>query len=265
MERSLVRNTCSYYLLTACVAAVYAFLYMPIIILVIFSFNNSLFPYAWKGCTFKWYAALWESAEVWDALKNSLIVALSAVFLSVTFGVWAVYYSSRSWLARLLVIFYGTLAIPEIVVAAGLLSVFIGMHVPLGLTTLIAAHTLIGLGYVIPLIHTRFSEINYVLTEASLDLGATRTQTFFAIILPLLSPVIMAASLLVFIISLDDFLLSFFCAGATTQTLPMYIFSMIRSGATPTVNALSTLLLLVSSLLVMIFSSLNIKKMDVLS
>jgi spermidine/putrescine transport system permease protein len=265
MGLSTRRGSSSYYVLTACVAAAYVFLYMPIIILIIFSFNNSLFPYAWKGFTLKWYAALWESTEVWDALKNSVIVALSAVFLSVTLGVSVVYYSSRSWLARLLIIFYGTLAVPEIVVAAGLLSVFVGMHVPLGLTTLIVAHTLVGLGYVIPLVHTRFSELNYALTEASLDLGATRTQTFFAIILPLLSPVIIAASLLVFIISLDDFLLAFFCAGATTQTLPMYIFSMIRSGATPTVNALSTLLLLVSSLLVMIFSSLNIKKADVLS
>jgi spermidine/putrescine transport system permease protein len=259
------RTVSGHRVLNACVAAVYVFLYMPIIILILFSFNNSLFPYAWKGFTLRWYAALWESTEVWDALKNSLIVALSAVFLSVSSGVSAIYYSSRSWLARCLVLFYGTLAVPEIVVAAGLLSVFVFMYVPLGLTTLIVAHTLVGLGYVIPLVHTRFLELNYALTEASLDLGASRTQTFFAIILPLLSPVIIAASLLVFVISLDDFLLSFFCAGATTQTLPMYIFSMIRSGATPTVNALSTLLLLVSSLLVMIFSSLNIKKTDMLS
>lgn len=264
MGRSVQRSS-SYYILTACVAAAYVFLYMPIIILILFSFNNSLFPYEWKGFTLRWYAALWESTEVWDALKNSVIVALSAVFLSVTLGVSVVYYSSRSWLARLLILFYGTLAVPEIVIAAGLLSVFIGMYVPLGLTTLIVAHTLIGLGYVIPLVHTRFAELNYALTEASLDLGATRTQTFFAVILPLLSPVIIAASLLVFIISLDDFLIAFFCSGATTQTLPMYIFSMIRSGATPTVNALSTLLLLISSLLVMIFSSLNVKKADMLS
>lgn len=265
MGRSMQRSNASYYALTTCVAAAYVFLYLPIIILVVFSFNNSLFPYEWKGFTLRWYAALWESTEVWDALKNSVIVALSAVFLSITLGVSVVYYSSRSFLARLLIMFYGTLAVPEIVIAAGLLSFFVALYAPLGLTTLIVAHTLIGLGYVIPLVHTRFAELNYALTEASLDLGATRTQTFFAIIVPLLSPVIIAASLLVFIISLDDFLLAFFCAGATTQTLPMYIFSMIRSGATPTVNALSTVLLLVSSLLVMIFSSLNVKKADMLS
>ncbi|MFI5333062.1 MAG: ABC transporter permease [Candidatus Babeliales bacterium] len=265
MGRFMRSKSASYYTLTACVAAAYIFLYMPIIILILFSFNNSLFPYAWKGFTLRWYAALWESTEVWDALRNSVIVAFSAVFLSVTFGVLVVYYSSRSFLARLLIIFYGTLAVPEIVIAAGLLSVFVGMFVPLGLTTLIVAHTLLGIGYVIPLVHTRFAELNYALTEASLDLGATRTQTFFTIILPLLSQVIIAASLLVFVISLDDFLLAFFCAGATTQTLPMYIFSMIRSGATPLVNALSTVLLLISSLLVLIFSSLNVKKADMLS
>jgi len=150
------------------------------------------------------------------------------------------------------------------VLAVGLLSFFSLLWVPLGLTTLIAAHTLIGLGYVVPMIYTRFSELNYALTEVSMDLGATRTQTFMRIILPLLSPTLFASALLVFIISLDDFVISFFCSGATTQTLPMYIFSVIRSGATPTVNALSTVLLGVSSLFVILFSLLNIKKVDVL-
>lgn len=106
--------------------------------------------------------------------------------------------------------------------------------------------------------------LDYRYTEASLDLGATQSQTFFRIIIPLLSPALMAASLLVFIISLDDFLISFFCSGGAAQTLPLYIFSMIRSGSTPVVNALSTLMLVVSSLIVLLFSSLKIKKVDLL-
>lgn len=253
-----------HYFLSFFVFCMYLFLYVPIIVLVLFSFNNSLLPYAWKGFTTHWYEDLWHSAEVWQALKNSLIVAAASVFLSLTMGVLAVYYSSRIILARFLVIFYGTLAIPEIVLAAGLLSIFLFMWMPLGFTTLIAAHTLLGLGYVIPMVNTQFAELDYALVEASLDLGATKTQTFFSVIVPLLSPVIGAAALLVFIVSFDDFLLSFFCAGATMQTLPMYIFSMIRAGATPMVNALSTLLLIVSSLLVLLFSSLKIKKTDML-
>lgn len=250
------------FFLSVFVVLLYLFLYVPIIILVLFSFNNSLLPYAWKGFTTHWYQDLWHSTEVWDALKNSLIVATASVFLSITMGVLTVYYSSRTFLARWLVAFYGTLAIPEIVLAAGLLSLFLFAHIPLGFTSLIAAHTVLGLGYVVPMIHTRFSELDYTFTEASLDLGATRTQTFFSVILPLLLPSIMSCALLVFIISLDDFLLSFFCAGASMQTLTMYIFSMIRSGATPMVNALSTVLLLMTSVLIILFSSLKIKKMD---
>lgn len=249
-----------HYLIGLFITCMYLFLYIPIAVLILFSFNNSLLPYEWKGLTLHWYENLWQSVEIWQALNNSLIVATASVALSLTMGVLLVYYSSRSSLARTLVLFYGTLAIPEIVLAAGLLSVFLFLSVPLGLTTLIAAHTLLGLGYVVPVVHGRFMELDYALTEASLDLGATYTQTFFWVILPLLFPVLTASALLVFIISLDDFLLSFFCAGVSTQTLPMYIFSMIRAGATPMVNALSTVLLLVSSILVLLFSSLKVKK-----
>jgi spermidine/putrescine transport system permease protein len=127
----------------------------------------------------------------------------------------------------------------------------------LSITTLIAAHTVLGLGYVVPLIYGRYIELDKKYIEASLDLGATPWQTFRFIILPLLSPALCAGGLLVFIISFDDFVLSFFCAGGTTQTLPMYIFSLIRTESSPVVSALSTLLLVASSLIVFIFLSLQ--------
>ncbi|HZW61978.1 MAG TPA: ABC transporter permease [Candidatus Babeliales bacterium] len=258
------RSSMSYYCFTFFIALMYLFLYVPIIVLVLFSFNDSTFPYIWKGFTLRWYSELWHSHEVWNAISNSLIVAFSSVVLSITMGILAVLYGSRNRLAQLLVLFYGTLAIPEIVVAVGLLSFFSFFSIPFGLTTLIAAHTLLGLGYVVPLIYGRYRELDYALTEASMDLGATRAQTFYRIIIPLLAPALLASALLVFVISLDDFIISFFCSGASTQTLPMYIFSMIRSGTTPVVNALSTGLLVVSSFLVLLFSSLNIKKVDML-
>jgi len=135
--------------------------------------------------------------------------------------------------------------------------------VPLGTTTLIVGHTLLGLGYVIPILHARFVELDISLIEASYDLGATQKQTFFSIVLPLLRPALIASGLLVFIISLDDFIISFFCAGASIQTLPLYIFALIRTGASPMVNALSTILLIVSSLLVFLFSFLQIKKIRI--
>ncbi len=246
------------------IMTIFCFIYIPIAVLILFSFNDSAFPYIWKGFTLRWYRELWSSHEVWDALQNSLIVAFSTVVLSLTMGVLMVLYGARSFLSRLLFLFYGSLAVPEVVLAVGLLSFFSLGMVPFGLTTLIAAHTLVGLGYVVPIVQAQYQELDYSLIEASMDLGATRAQTYRRVIIPLLSPALFASALLVFIISFDDFVLSFFCSGASTQTLPMYIFSVIRSGTTPVVNALSTMLLVISGLLVVLFSSLNIKKADML-
>lgn len=257
MERTIPHSKA----LLISVMSVYFFLYLPIFVVILFSFNNATYPYVWNGFTTHWYQELWYSVEVWDALQNSLIVASSTVMLSLTMGVLVVWYGSQTSLSRFLSIFYGTLAAPEIVLAVGLLTLFATLSVELGFISLIASHTLLGLGYVVPMVDAAFQELNKSLTEASLDLGATRHQTFFKIILPLLMPTLFAAGLLVFIVSLDDFLISFFCSGSSAQTLPMYIFSMIRSGSTPIVNALSTIMLVVSSLLVLGFSLLHVRRL----
>jgi spermidine/putrescine transport system permease protein len=236
----------------------YLFLYIPIIILVFLSFNASDLPHQWGGFSLKWYEQLFSEPELFIALKNSLIVALSSVGLSVVMGLLFVYCGWQYKLYRFMPMFYVAVALPEIVMAVGLLSFFSFFSVPLGLTTLIAGHTLLGLGLVIPIIRTQFLELDYSLTEASLDLGASDRQTFFKIILPLLSPALIAGGLLVFILSLDDFLISFFCSGPTSQTLSLYIFGMIRLGVSPTINALSTLILAISSLVILVFCSLNI-------
>lgn len=258
------RGIFSQYIVPLLVFCVYLFLYTPIVTLMIFSFNNSELSFHWVGFTTQWYALLFQTPEVWDALKNSLIVATCSVILSISMGSFFVFFIARTYVRRLIAIFYANLAIPEIVLAVGLLSFFYFLSIPLGITTLIACHTLIGLGYVVPIVYSRYVEIDKRVVEASLDLGATQMQTFIFIVLPLLSPALFAASLLVFIISFDDFILSFFCAGASTQTLPLYIFAMIRAGASPVVSALSTVLLVVSSILVLLFSSLHIKKTDML-
>lgn len=252
------------YLLVALAAFSYLFLYVPIVILVLFSFNSSDLPFVWEGFSLKWYHALWASSDIWLALKNSLIVAFSTVFLSLLLGLFFVFYSASNFLGRFFVMFYASLAVPEIVLAVGLLSLFSFFSVPLGLTTLIAGHTLIGLGYVIPILHSRYHELDKRYLEAALDLGATESQTLVWVMVPLLLPSLLAAGLLVFVLSLDDFIISFFCSGGSTQTLPIYIFVTIRSGATPMINAISTILLVVSSLLVLVFSSLKIKKTDLL-
>lgn len=241
-------------------ASIYLFLYIPIAVLVIFSFNDALIPYQWQGFSTRWYYDLFHSTEVWFALQNSLIVACSSVLLSLFLGLTWIFYAKNFFLQRLSGLFYLNLASPEIVLAVGLLMIFALLSVPFGLTTLITAHTVIGLGYVIPIIQARFAEIDTRIMEASLDLGATHLQTLIKVVMPMLLPSITASALLVFIISLDDFVLSFFCAGASTQTLPLYIFAVIRSGATPMVNALSTLLFMISGLFVLFFTSIQSKE-----
>jgi spermidine/putrescine transport system permease protein len=248
------------YMLPIAVAAFYLFLYIPIFVLILFSFNNNAFTQSWLGFTIKWYSDLFASTEVWYALKNSLLVAMSSVILSLTLGSVLIFFGSRASVKRLLILFYGSLAMPEIVLAVGLLSLFSFFSVSLGAITLIVGHTLLGLGYVVPILHARFVELDVSLIEASYDLGATKRQTFFSVVLPLLAPALIAAGLLVFIISLDDFIISFFCAGASVQTLPLYIFAVIRTGASPMINALSTLMLVVSSFFVLLFSFLHIQK-----
>jgi spermidine/putrescine transport system permease protein len=256
---NFIRAIFSRIALPAFVLGLFFFVYLPIFILVVFSFNKVDFPYEWVGFSLKWYKELVTSPEIWHVFKNSLIVAFSSVVLSLSMALFLIYYSSQSNLRRLLPIFYANLLFPEIVLAVGLLSLFTFFFIPLGIPSLIAGHTLLGLGYAVPILAASFAKIDKSIIEASLDLGATINQTFYKVIIPALLPSIIAAGLLVFIISFDDFLLAFFCAGPETQTLPLYIFAMIRSGVSPTINALSTLLILLSGILVLIFFSLKSK------
>lgn len=240
------------------VAATYLFLYVPIIVLLVFSFNTEGFPSPWKGFTWKWYHELFQSSHLWKAFGNSLIIAIFSTFLSLALGVFLIFYVAQGGrIGKTLALFYGTLVIPETVLAVSLLGFFSLIAIPLGLVTLILAHTILGLGFVVPIVYARYTELDPKLAEASLVLGATTFQTFFKVTLPLLRPTFIAAALLVFIISFDDFILSYFVAGSSAQTLSLYILSMIRSGVSPVVNALSAVLLALSSLLVLAFFSLK--------
>ena len=242
------------------VAATYLFLYIPIIVLVVFSFNKIAFPYRWEGFSLQWYQELFASADIWQAVQNSLIVGVSSVFLSLLLALLFVIWCSEKDIDGLMGIFYPNLVVPEIVLAVGLLSFFVFFNIPFGLHTLIVGHTLLGLGYAVPIILNRFHSLDQRIIEASLDLGATYRQTFFKVTLPMLYPALLAAGILVFILSLDDFLIAFFCSGTSSQTLSLYIFAMIRSGVSPVVNALATLMMVVSSLLVIAFCAVKAKE-----
>lgn len=240
------------------IALTYLFLYVPIVILLIFSFNVDRFPAPWTHFTLKWYHELFRDHFLWKAFANSLIIAFSATSISLVAGIGLIFYAAQGGkVGKSLGMFYGNLIIPETVLAVSLLSFFTTIKIPLGLPTLILAHTVLGLGFVVPIVYARFRELDPTLTEASFVLGATPLQTFFKVTLPLLRPTLITTALLVFILSFDDFILSYFCAGSTAQTLSLYILSMIRTGVSPVVNALSSVLLFLSSLMVLFFFSLK--------
>ena len=232
------------------------FLYLPIIILTIYSFNKGGFPAQWQGLSLCWYHDLFASVEIWRVFLNSVFVAFMAAFFSVTFGLMLVY-GSRKFKTNIASFFYSNILVPDIVIAVGMLSLFSYFMVPLGLITLVIAHTLLGLGFTIPILKARLDELDSRLVEASLDLGASAFYTFRHIVLPFLYPAILVSTLLVIIVSFDDFVISFFCAGSSAQTLSLYVYTMIRAGISPTVNALSAIMLLVSSIFILAISLLQ--------
>lgn len=236
----------------------YLFLYVPIIVLLIFSFNSESFPSPWKSFSLKWYVELFEANYLWQSFLNSFIVAASSTAISLLMGVFLIFYAAQGGrIGKFLSLFYGNVVIPETVLAVSLLGFFTLMSIPLGLLTLVLAHTVLGLGFVIPIVYAKFLEQDPRLTEASLVLGATPFQTFFKVTLPMLRPSLISTGLLVFIISFDDFILAYFCAGSTSQTLSLYILSMLRSGVSPIVNALSAVLLALSTIFALMFFSMK--------
>lgn len=246
------RKTHPLYLAGICL--IYLFFYIPIFVLLVFSFNSERFPAPWNTFTWAWYEELFTTEALWDSFWNSLFIALSATAISILGGILFLFHVAASPKAhRYLALFYGNLLVPETMLAVALLGFFTWIAVPLGIGTLIVAHTVLSLGFVIPILYVRYKDLDPRLFEASLVLGASELQTFLKITLPLLGPALFSTALLVFILSFDDFILSYFCAGTNAQTLSLYILSMLRSGVSPIVNALSALLIAFSSLLVLVF------------
>jgi len=242
------------------VIGTFLFLYIPIVILFVFSFNSKPFPAPWEQFTVSWYQELFNSSELWQSFRNSLVVATLSTFLSLIMGVLLIFFrASGGRIARFLPMFYGSLIVPETVLAVSLLTFFSFLSIPLGLPTIVASHAVLGLGFLIPIVYTHYLELDPRLQEASLVLGATPSQTFFKITLPLLRPALIATGVLIFIISFDDFIITYFCSGTSFQTLSVYLFTTIRTGISPVVNALSVFLLALTSLLVLFFFSPKIR------
>jgi spermidine/putrescine transport system permease protein len=227
----------------------YVFLYAPIVILIIFSFNSSRFVSTWEGFSLRWYGELFRDAAMMAALKNSLIVAVVSTLISTLFGTMAALVMERYQFGGKLAmdaLLYLPIIIPEIAMAVMLLLFFVLARVNLSLGTVIIAHVAFNISFVTVVVRARLVGFDRRLEEAAQDLGANELQTFWHVTLPLLMPGILGGALLAFTLSLDDFVVTFFTAGVGATTLPLRIYSMVKLGITPEINAISTILVLAS-------------------
>ena len=253
------RNTMRLMLLI--LGVVFAFLYLPISVLVALSFNESGLPTAWTGFSTKWYAALLANDDILQAAGNTLIVALFSTLLATVLGtLLAVGVEIRrrtgKWLETMI---FAPMIIPDIVLAIALLSFFSLLGARMGLHTIIASHVVFNLAFVCAVVRARLKSFDWSIVEASTDLGASTWTTLRRVILPVLMPAIMAGALLAFTLSVDEFIIAFFTAGPgrSSITLPMQIFAMIRFGVTPEINALATVVIAVSVIALALSQRLN--------
>jgi spermidine/putrescine transport system permease protein len=226
------------------------FFYLPIVILVVNSFNAARFSSSWQGFTLGWYAKLFHSPEIWQSVRNTLIIALSSTAVSLVLGTAAAFALHRYAGSRLqrfhYTLIYTPLVVPEILMGISLLMAFVAAGTGLGLFTIFLAHVTFSVSYVAMVVLARLQDFDFSLIEAAQDLGASWWQSTRKILLPLLVPGLAAGGLLAFTLSVDDFVITFFVAGPGSTTLPLRIYSMIKYGNPPMINALSTLLLAVT-------------------
>lgn len=241
---------------------IYLFLYVPIAILIIYSFNQSKLNAIWTGFTLDWYVKLIHNQDVLEAMYTSLLVALVSTIASTMIGTLAAvgmyryHFRGKTALDAML---YLPIVIPEIVMGISLLILFTQLHVPLGLFTLVAAHITFSVPFVVVVVKARLEGFDKSMEEAAMDLGATPWQTFLKVTLPIIAPGVIASALLAFTLSIDDVIISFFVAGPGSATLPLKIFSMVKFGVTPEINALSTLMLIATLFIVVIAERIRMK------
>ena len=227
---------------------IYTVLYLPVAEMMAFSFNDQRYNFYWAGFTTKWYAKLFTNSALADSLWYSLLIAVLATVLSVVIAtVGALGLKRYEFRGKRLVsgMIYVPIIVPEIVLAVALLMLFMSAGLSLGLGTILIGHCTFCIPYALVTIKGRISGDNETLEEASMDLGANRTQTFLRVTLPGILPGVMSAAFLSFTLSIDDVVMSNLLAGARSSTLPVLILSMNKSGITPDTNALTTLMILV--------------------
>jgi spermidine/putrescine transport system permease protein len=244
-------------------AAVLVFFYLPMGILIINSFNASRFGGSWEGFSTQWYARLLNEREIWAAVENTLVIGVAATLVSTVLGTTAAFALHRY--AGVLqkvhyTLVYTPLVVPEVLMGMSLLLLFVSVGVDLGLFTIFLAHVTFCISYVAMVVLARLQNLDFSIVEAARDLGAGWWTATWRILLPMLAPGIAAAGLLAFTLSVDDFVISFFVAGPGSTTLPIRIYSMMKHGSPPLINALSTILLVVTFTVLLIAQRLTQEK-----
>ena len=230
-------------------------IYLPILVLVVNSFNESKYGIKWGGFTFKWYEKFWNNDGLMNAALNSLTVSIVAASIATIIGTLAADALHRyQFKGKALVssMVFVSMLTPEIVMAISLLIVFMALGISLGFVSLVIGHITFCLPFVIVAVYSRLKGFDMKMLEAARDLGASESRIFWKIILPLALPAVSAGWLLSFTLSLDDVIVSAFVTGPSYEILPLKVYSMVRVGVSPEVNAISTLLLVISLVLVVI-------------
>jgi spermidine/putrescine transport system permease protein len=251
----------------------FTFLYVPILILIIYSFNASRFNAVWRGFTWDWYRSLWlgvtdgkaqiTDVMIWQALQNSLLVAsVSTLFATILGTMLALALEKYRFVGRNLTqtLVLAPIIIPDLTMGISLLAFFslafqlletvTGIRLVLGLPTVIIGHLVFNISFVAAVLRNKIAELDHSLEEAAADLGAKEWQILWRVTFPLIAPGIISGALLAFTLSLDDFVITFFTTGVGATTLPLYVYGMIKFSVTPAINAISTLIFLVSLILV---------------
>ena len=243
--------------------ALLAFLYAPVVVLVLYSFNDARFSVGWDGFTLEWYRRLFASPETAAALRTTLVVSLSATALATVLGtLLALGMHLRSFRGRglLELLLYLPIVAPDIVIGVALLAFYVAVNLPLGRASIALAHASFQIPFVALLVRTRLQDFPPEMLEAARDLGADERATIRHVLLPIVRPGVVAGALIALALSVDDFVVAYFTAGAGASTLPIRIYSMVKRGVTPDINALSTLLLLAT--LALIVLALRLQRRD---
>lgn len=258
MESKLLKWLSNFY-----IVFVFLFIYIPIVVIIIYSFNVSKSNAVWNGFTLQWYSKLFQNDNVLLALKNSLTVAVLSTGISTiigtigTVGLYKYTFKGKGLIDMLL---YIPIVIPEIIMGISLLVYFSSMHMEFGIFTLVLSHTTFCIPFVFVTVKARLAGFDHSIEDAAMDLGANKLTVFRTITLPIILPGVLSGAMLAFALSLDDVIINFFVSGPESTTLPIKIFSMLRFGLSPEINALCSVMLLTTFIVLVFSQSIKLNK-----